>query len=419
MPFLMRDVLTPGTSLAGGRYRLDYPLGRGGFGITYRAVHTEFEDHVAIKEFFPQEHAMRDGATGRLTVPTTQEGNYKRALERFMHEGRILFKLNHKNVVRVFDSFRERGTAYLVMQLLDGCTLRDKLNNSIVKRLPPADVKFITEQLVAALEAIHSKEIYHLDISPDNVQLTSSGEIVLIDFGAARHGLTSGTTRAFKLAYAAPEVLANRNVGPQSDLFELAMMISELLTGSVPPSVLERSSGETCDLSKVDEPWKSLLLSALHLEKSARPASVRDWWKEYREPRVNIILPPPKPKEDTPPPKRLRPNLRIGSKRRAPGRAVAESLTAPPSRNKSFEMAMKIVGCVIISCLLGLGAYFLTFGLLKPQLTSPSGAYTTNSAYSEEYKNADFMGIAAFCVVALGSFFGSARWVFKNNKQAG
>jgi len=107
----MRDVLPPGTRLDEGKYRIDYALGRGGFGITYRAMHVKLEKIVALKEFYPQAYAHREGTTGRLTVALPQQDSYGRGLERFLKEGRILAKLNHSNVVQVQDFFEERGTA--------------------------------------------------------------------------------------------------------------------------------------------------------------------------------------------------------------------------------------------------------------------------------------------------------------------
>ncbi|MUG98479.1 hypothetical protein F7734_41765 [Scytonema sp. UIC 10036] len=126
LPSLLRDVLTPGTRLRGGDYSIDYALGRGGFGITYRASHTSLEKLVAIKEFYPQEQAHREGTTGHLTVPTSQEESYQRGLQRFEREGRILAKLNHPNIVQVVDLFQERDTSSDYLLHLEVCQVPSK-----------------------------------------------------------------------------------------------------------------------------------------------------------------------------------------------------------------------------------------------------------------------------------------------------
>jgi serine/threonine protein kinase len=133
--------------------------------------------------------------------------------------------------------------------------------------------------------------VFHLDISPDNVMQTKTGKIVLIDFGAARRTLrTSGGGAApppFKHAYAPIEVVAGTSVGPQSDLFELAMMAHEMLSGDVPPSYAQReATGDKWQPQLPDERWSRVLARALHLKRINRPSSVRDWWEGYREPGI-------------------------------------------------------------------------------------------------------------------------------------
>ncbi|MFP4336885.1 MAG: serine/threonine protein kinase, partial [Halothece sp.] len=104
LPSLFRDVLPMGTQLAGGQYEVQYPLGRGGFGVTYQAVHKYFGRGVAIKEFFPQELAHREGRTGTLITPASSREAYQNWLQRFKREGQILFDLNqfdpHPSIVR-------------------------------------------------------------------------------------------------------------------------------------------------------------------------------------------------------------------------------------------------------------------------------------------------------------------------------
>jgi serine/threonine protein kinase len=279
LPSLLRDVLPGGTLLRSGGYRVDYALGRGGFGITYRARDVGLDMLVAIKEFYPQEHVIRNGITGDLLVAAPQREAYQRGLERFKQEGRILAQLNHHNVVRVHSLFEERDSAYLVMELIAGKTLRDELDAQKQKRLPDVRVEQIIAQLVSALDAVHKVGIYHLDIKPDNVLLMPDGKVVLVDFGAARQNLGSDSTRAYTVGYAAPEVIAGSQVGAESDIFELGMMLHEMLTNQLPPDALSRLINDNWKPSGLAEPWQSLITAALHIPKEKRPQSVRMWWE--------------------------------------------------------------------------------------------------------------------------------------------
>ena len=139
----MLGVLPSGATLQQGTYQLAYPLGQGGFGVTYRARHTEFDDDVAIKEFFPRDFAARDAASPRVSAAATHQDTYQRWLERLIREGRVLRQLRHENVVRVTNLFQENGTAYLVMDLVDGRSLREELDAQPDGRLPEARVAAI------------------------------------------------------------------------------------------------------------------------------------------------------------------------------------------------------------------------------------------------------------------------------------
>jgi serine/threonine protein kinase len=284
LPSLLRDVLPNSTQLKSGTYEIEYALGRGGFGITYRAHHTLLEQLLAIKEFYPQEWAIRNGITGSLSVPRTQEEAYQRGKERFLREGRILAKLSHPNIVGVRDLFEERGTAYLVMELIAGKTLRQELDAQGDKKLPARRVEEIMGQLVAALQAVHDAGVYHLDIKPENILLSQDSRAVLVDFGAAKQESgsrsTKSSTRSFTEAYAPPELIGGNPVGAESDIFELGMVLYEMLTGTRPEPALSRVlMGDNWKPAGVAEPWQSLVAAALVLPKEKRPSSVRKWWE--------------------------------------------------------------------------------------------------------------------------------------------
>lgn len=296
LPALLRDVLPPGSSLRGGAYRVEWALGRGGFGVTYRAVHPALGHAVAIKEFFPRELAVRDGAAGTLSVPVARQPAYRRGLDRFLGEGRLLAGLSHPSVVRVHDLFTERDTAYLVMELIRGRSLRDVLDDAGSHGLPPDQAAHVVEPLVQALAALHAAGIYHLDLKPENVLIGEDGRIVLIDFGAARQGLRSGETRAFTLDYAAPELLAGAAVGPASDLFSLGTMLHELLAGTRPPPAIERLVRDSWRPVGLDEPWRALVIAALRIDPAERPPSIEGWWRARDRLQVGVRAAPGAPR---------------------------------------------------------------------------------------------------------------------------
>ena len=277
----MRDLLPNGTLLS-SRYKIEYPLGRGGFGVTYRALDTTMERVVAVKEFYPVEHAYREVSSKNLIVSKDKRAKFDRSIQRFLREGKLLARLTHPSIVAVYDLFQERQTAYLVMELIEGKTLRQKLDETPDKCFRAELVKQIAIEMVDVLSTIHQQDIYHLDIAPDNILLTPKNRLVLIDFGAARLGLSSETTQAFKLNYAPLEVISGEDVGDRSDLFELGVMLYEMLTGELPPTALVRVMQDDWQPSKLKEPWLSLLQSALKLRQEDRPATVKIWWENSK-----------------------------------------------------------------------------------------------------------------------------------------
>jgi serine/threonine protein kinase len=279
LPSLLQHTLPPGTLLRNGNYRIDFALDTGGFGTIYRAVHIPLDCLVAIKEFYPRAYGMR-GYGGVVNVSYEHIRTFEAERNQFLQEGRILAGLDHRGIVDVLDLFAERNTAYLVMELLNGETLRRRLEKQ-PKGLPPDLVRKIVRQLVITLETLHRHKppIYHLDIKPENVFLTSSQRAVLIDFGAARFGMDGYVIPQYDPLYAPPELLSSKGeVGPQSDLFELAMTAYELLTGRRPPPIQARVYDKNWNVANLSDPWRSVLEPALQISKDKRPSSVLAWW---------------------------------------------------------------------------------------------------------------------------------------------
>ena len=242
------STLSAGTTLQHGKYRIISTLGQGGFGITYLAENTMLEGKVAIKEFFYKEYCDRDADTRHVTVPTS--GNreiVERFKQKFIKEARTIFSLNHPNIVRILDVFEENGTAYYVMDYIEGESLGD-----MVKRrgaIPEAEALGYVKDAASALEYIHSKNINHLDIKPSNLVLRhDDGKVLVIDFGVAKQydAVTSeGTTTTpvgISHGYSPAEQYRKNGVqafSPQSDVYALAATLFKLLTGNTPPEAME------------------------------------------------------------------------------------------------------------------------------------------------------------------------------------
>ena len=178
------EALPAGTILL-GRYRIDGPLGQGGFGITYVAQDLQLHRPVAIKELFPSGYVSRDRNLRTVCTCPGKEESTAHLRMRFEQEAQILMKLQGlEGLVWVSHLFSENNTAYYVMELLVGEDLSHRLRTGGVMTWPQLMPILIT--LMNALEQIHNTGLIHRDISPDNIFLTRDGGVRLIDFGSVR-----------------------------------------------------------------------------------------------------------------------------------------------------------------------------------------------------------------------------------------
>ncbi|TAJ39637.1 MAG: hypothetical protein EPO55_11565 [Reyranella sp.] len=225
-----------------GRYEIVSVLGQGGFGITYRARDIQLGREVAIKEYLPSALAVRqDGATV-LPRTTKMADDFGWGRDRFVTEGRTLATLHRvPAIVHVFDFLEANGTAYIVMELLSGETLEDRLQRQ--GTLTPDEVDRILWPLLDGLEQVHSAGFLHRDIKPANILLNAAGDPTLIDFGAAREamvGRTSAMTAIFTPGYAAAEQMTSAKQGPWTDIYGLAATLYHAIAGKTPPSAFDR-----------------------------------------------------------------------------------------------------------------------------------------------------------------------------------
>ncbi|WP_018351378.1 serine/threonine protein kinase [Longispora albida] len=203
--------------LAGGRYRLDRRIAAGGMGEVWRGADTLLGRPVAVK-------LMHAGLTGQRGFR-----------ERFVTEARVMAALDHPGVVPVYDYGEERGTAYLVMEFVEGRTLGAVLDDE--GTLPPDRVLDLVAQAAGALAAAHARGVVHRDVKPANLLVRPSGQLVLTDFGIARseggHRTTAGAVLG-TASYMAPEQVDGDDLTPAADQYSLGVVAYRCLTGRVP-----------------------------------------------------------------------------------------------------------------------------------------------------------------------------------------
>ena len=247
--------LRKGTRLI-GRYTIEGVLGQGGFGITYLGMDELHKKKVAIKEFFPQGIVTRN-IEYEDTVTVTLVGekeNYDKGKERFLKEAQTMAMFSKdKGIVKALDFFEINNTAYIVMEYLEGVTLKQYLREN--KRIDAEDLVELLVPLIEALDEIHSQGLIHRDISPDNIMVLPDGRIKLMDFGAARDYTEFGEKSlsiVLKPGYAPPEQYQTHGIqGPWTDIYALCATMYKCITGENPPDAIERVMDDS--LKKISE----------------------------------------------------------------------------------------------------------------------------------------------------------------------
>jgi hypothetical protein len=257
-------VVVPMTRMLGGRYRLDRRIGRGGMGTVYAALDATLNRHVAAK-------VLREEFAG------------PEAAERFQSEARLAATLAHPNVVTVHDfGVTASGRAFFIMELLDGVTLREELARG--GRLPPARASSILRGVCAAVEAAHNRQLIHRDLKPENIFLcrtTGASDMVkILDFGIAKAlearggavltapGMIAGTPQ-----YMAPEHLSDGEPSPDWDLWALAVVAFEMLTGRLPAA----DGSPAQNAAELPDGVRELFSHALSANPLNRPTSAREF----------------------------------------------------------------------------------------------------------------------------------------------
>ena len=237
--------LPPG-SLLQDRYQLGRALGEGGFGITYLGWDTVLKRKVAVKEYFPTFLVSREVSL-TLDVTCHTSGNqptYEKGREQFLREAKTMAKLDSiPEIVQVLDHFPEHNTAYIVMEFLEGRTLKEVVAQT--GPIPTQTMLALLEPVLRAMEAMHHAGVIHRDISPDNLMELKDGTVKLMDFGCARDfqsGLTETIT--LKHGFAPREQYSGRDQGPWTDVYAMCATVYYCLTGQVPARATLRGEEE-------------------------------------------------------------------------------------------------------------------------------------------------------------------------------
>lgn len=234
----------PVGSVLAGQYVIEKVLGQGGFGITYAATDHKTGLKVAVKEFFPDSLATRT-QTVTVTPFSGERGeSYAYGKTCFLQEAETLAKfIGNENIVRIHSYFEENGTAYFVMDFVEGTSF-DNYIKSRGGKVSYEEAKNILVPIMDALFVVHNKGIVHRDVTPDNIYITNNGVVKLLDFGAARYSLGDKSRSldvVLKHGFAPKEQYTRRGKqGPFTDIYALGASFYFALTGKRPPDSVER-----------------------------------------------------------------------------------------------------------------------------------------------------------------------------------
>ena len=276
--------LHAGTVLNGSglhRYMTGAAIGQGGFGITYIAVDMDSGERVAVKECFPTQCAQRGVNGVAVEARSGFEQTLQGALESFLDEARLLARQGAlASIVQVRDFFRANGTAYLVMEYLDGVTLKNMMCTGGV--IPAQELLRRLRPLIGDLGRLHASGVIHRDISPDNLMWMPSGGIKLLDFGCAR-SMENGKSMSVQLkhGFAPVEQYQTRGQGPWTDIYALCATIYYCTTGRLPTPAVERLEGgeltaPTALGSDLTPRQEAALLWGMEVQPARRPQAMED-----------------------------------------------------------------------------------------------------------------------------------------------
>ena len=287
------EPVLPSTQVLPAGYELDdyvieKEIGAGGFGVTYKAFDQQLNRHVAIKEYFPFNLAVRDNSmhVSPKTRVAEDMDEYSWGLSRFIKEARTLALFEHASIIRVIRFIERNNTAYIIMDFADGRDVSDVIQKDGL--LSVAEVKKIILPIAGGLISVHAADMLHRDIKPGNIRVKDNGNAVLIDFGAARQAIgvrSQSISTILTPGYAPIEQYSTRgNQGPWTDIYSLAAVAYVCLTGENLShfEATERIRNDKLPklVDRIEDEDKSFLVAldwALSPEEDDRPQTVKEW----------------------------------------------------------------------------------------------------------------------------------------------
>ena len=279
--------LQSGTILQGGRYCIVGSLGRGGFGVTYLAEQVMARRKVCIKEFFPQDYYKRDEDSVSISLLSENfKENMLRFKAKFIKEAQTIAALDHPNIIHIYDVFEENGTAYYVMDYIEGESLSElvKLGGALAE----ADALRYIREAASALEYIHDRNINHLDIKPGNIMVRrNDNRAILIDFGLSKHydsesgDATSTTPVGVSHGFAPMEQYKQGGVSkfsPETDIYSLGATLYFLVTGKVPPQAADIADDGLPTLpTHLSSSVRTVIEHSMEVQRKRRPHSINEF----------------------------------------------------------------------------------------------------------------------------------------------
>ena len=349
-----RLALTSGYQLE--KFQIVRILGKGGFGITYEAIDLQLSKKVAIKELLPDSIATR--VEGSTVVPqtTSMEDSWTWAKERFLEEARFLAGFSHPAIVGVHRLIEANGTAYMVMDFVEGESYEARLRR-IGKEPDQASLMAVMGPILEGIEEIHAKNLLHRDIKPDNILIDKRGKPVLIDFGSARMsvGATMTMTSMVTHGYSPIEQYQTKGrMGPWTDIYAIGAVMCRAITGEKPPVAADRVIEDDFQWvsnrkpAGYDETFLNAVDWALRVRVEDRPQSVASFSEHLSV--VRAATPPPIPSKIDPSPQPL-------AEEKTP---IQQPVESKPNSNKP-----KLVAVFFVTLILSLAGYIKNQSKIK------------------------------------------------------
>lgn len=282
----------PRGTILNNSYRILETIGRGGFGMIYRSENVNTKEILAVKEYFNLDFMHRSEADGKSVIyEERHKERFEKEKELLLKESDIVRKLGEDEyIVRIYERFQEDGTAYIVMELIEGKTLLESIREDGIWDPETVIRKF--KPLMLTMEKVHDKDVLHRDLSPDNIMVRKDGTLCILDFGSANKN-TAGSkkhTTVDKENYSALELRTeSMKLGRYTDVFGLCGTMYFAMTGNAPMDVSIRRLGieELAPPSKFDikipESAEAILMKGLELEPEDRIGDMETLYEEFDE----------------------------------------------------------------------------------------------------------------------------------------